>query len=502
MASLIVVEGLTADDKVPGAYAETKYGQGRVSVGSFPVKCLLIGYMLAAGSATVDQDIDQIVGQAEADTLYGARSQLASMASAAFAAVGEGGVELWGAPTAEAGAGVVADLDVTVGGAWSTSGHFYLYVGGRRHLIVVASTDNIAAVVARIEDVLEADANAPWAVTDASPVATIVVQNKGEHGLQYYAAVDTTSAPSGLTVTLEGAAVAGTGGLYAMLNGAGAPTLTTLLGLLEAETYDYIVSGFNDATSLAAIEAHVDAQALPTVGRLEHVVCATNDAYATAISRSATTLNAYRVSMLWDEYQEAHPCEWAAEFGAVRASLEGTSPWQNYIGRVLKAAKPKRYGPAVATHAELKAALNNGLSPVTTVGGECQIVRAIVTHCLNGTSPDYRCYDVPDAVVPDRIRKELVASWADFAASNPMVQDNPAAGEVLPSGVAYPDLWNARIYADLLDFQNNDLWIQDVDDYPPTSAWDDDSKRIVSAVPCVVRRPNAQVAISVRQIAS
>jgi len=499
---LIVVEGLTGDDKVPGAYAETKFGQGRVSIGSFPVKCLMIGYKLAGGTATVDQDVDMVPGQAEADGLYGARSQLAAMFSAAFGAVGEGGAEFWGAPTAEAGGGVVGDLDVTIGGAWSTSGYFTLYVGGRPYLIVVGATDNIAAVVARIETVVEADANAPWAVTDASPVATLVIQNKGEHGVQYYVGVDTSHAPSGLTVTLEGSPVAGTGGLYPMINGAGAPTLTTLLGLLEADEYDYIVSGFNDATSLAAIEAHVDAQAISTIGHLEHVVCATNQAYATAISRSATTLNAYRVCMLWDEYQEAHPSEWAAEFGAIRASREGSEPWQNYIGTQLRAAKPKRYGPAVATHAELKAALNNGLSPVTSVAGECQIVRAIVTHCLNGTSPDYRCYDLNDAIVPDRIRKEEIATWDVFAAANPAVQDDPAEGENVPSGVAYPALWNAQVYSDLIDFQDNRGWIQDVADYPPTSAWDSDSHRIVTAIPCVVRRINAQVAMSIRQIAS
>jgi phage tail sheath gpL-like len=502
MASLIVIDGLTADDKTPGGYAETKYGQGRVSIGAGAVKCLLIGYMLAAGSATVDSSVDQIFGQAEADALYGARSQLSSMAAAAFRAVGEGGVELWGAPTAEAGAAVTADIDITVGGAWSTNGWFDLYVGGRRHQIVVGATDNIAAVVARIESEIEKDPHAPWAVTDASPVATIVTQNKGAHGNQYYVAVDMKHAPAGLTVVPEGSEVAGTGGLYPMINGAGDPTMTTLLGLLEAEEYDIIVHGVNDATSLAAVEAHVDAQAISTIGHLEHVVCATNAAYATAIGLSATTLNAYRVCMLWDEYQEAHPCEWAAEFGAIRASREGTSPWQNYIGEELTAAKPKRYGPAVATHAELKAALNNGLSPVTTVNGVCKIVRPIVTHCLNGTSPDYRCYDLPDAVVPDRINKELLASWAAFAAANPSVQADPTEGENVPSGVAYPALWNTQVYSDMLTWQNENLWIMDVDEYPPTSGWDSDSKRIVTAAPCVVRPVNAQGAISVRQIAS
>jgi len=502
MATLIVIEGLTGDDKVPGAYAETKFGQGRVSIGAFAVKCLLIGYKLSGGSAVVDQDIDPIPGQTEADALFGARSHIASMAAAAYTSVGEGGVELWGAATAEDVAAVSADIDVTIGGAWTTSGSFTLYIGGRPYLIVVGATDNIAAVVARIESTVEADQHAAWAVTVASPVATIVIQNKGEHGLQYYAAVDTASAPTGLTVTLQGTPVAGTGGLYPFVTGAGAPVLTTLLGLLEADEYDFIVSGFNDATSLAAIEAHVDAQALSTIGHLEHIVCATNDAYATAISRSATTLNAYRACMLWDEYQEAHPSEWAAEFAAIRASREGSNPWQNYIGTQLRSAKPKRYGPAIATHAELKAALNNGLSPVTTVNGECQIVRAIVTHCLNGTSADYRCYDVPDAKVPDRIRQEEIAAWAEFAAANPAVQDNPADGETVPQGVGYPALWNAKVYGDMLTFQESNLWVQDVDDYPPTSAWDSDSKRIVTALPVVVRMINAQVAISVRQIAS
>jgi phage tail sheath gpL-like len=509
MASLIVVDGLTADDKTPGSYGETKFGQGRVSIGSFAVKCLLIGYLLAAGSATADQDIDAIPGMTEAYALYGERSQLAVMAEGAFSAVGEGGVELWGAPTAEAGGGVTASITVTIDGAtFSTNGSFDLYFRGKAYNITVLTTDTNEDVANRIESVLEADANSPALVAVAAGgvadeyVATITIQNKGEHGNQYYLAAVTSSAPSELEVTISGSPVAGTGGLYPFTSGAGAPTLTTLLALMEADEYDYIAYGFNDATSLAALEAYADAQALATVGHLEHIICATNDAYATAISRSATTLNAYRACMLWDEYQEAHPSEWAAEFAAIRASREGTNPWQNYIGQQLRSAQPKRYGPAIATHSELKAALNNGLSPVTTKGGECEIVRAIVTHCLSGSSPDYRCYDVPDAVVPDRVRKEVDALWAAWSANNPAVQDDPAEGENVPQGVGYPSLWNAGLYARLLRFQDENLWLQDVDDYPPTSAWDDDSKRIVSAIPLIVRPINAQLAFSVRQIAS
>ena len=510
MASLIVVEGLTADDKVPGAYGETKFGQGRVSIGSFAVKCLLIGYMLTAtGSATPDQDIDQIPGMTEAYALYAPRSQMALMAEAAFSAVGEGGVELWGAPTAEAGAGVTAEITVTIDGTpFATNGSFDLYLRGKRYNIGVLTTDDNEDVADRIEAVLEADANSPVLVAVAAGgvadeyEATLTVQNAGEHGNQYYLAEDTANAPAALSVTISGTPVSGTGGLYPFTTGSGAPTLTTLLALLEADEYDYIAYGFNDASSLAALETYVDAQALATVGHLEHIVCATNDAFATAISRSATTLNAYRACMLWDEYQEAHPSEWAAEFAAIRASREGTNPWQNYIGQQLRSAQPKRYGPAVATHAELKAALNNGLTPVTTVASECEIVRAIVTHCLNGTDPDYRCYDLPDAVVPDRVRKEIVAEWGVFAENNPTVQDDPAEGENVPQGVGYPALWNAGLYAMLLRFQDENLWLQDVDDYPPTSAWDSDSKRIVSAAPTVVRRVNAQMVVSVRQIAS
>lgn len=506
MATLIVIEGLTADDKVPGAYGETKFGQGKVSIGSFEVKCLLIGYKVSGGSATDDTDIDPIPGQAEADALYGARSVLAGMARAAFAAVGEGGVSLYGAPTAEDGAAVAATATITITGTWTTAGSFLLYAGGVAYTVAVAATDTIQNVADRIAALFSADSYLPFtAAVGAGPgyVVTLTAANGGEHMNQYYIASDDASRPSGMTVALAGGTPV-SGGLvpFGDTPGSGAPTLTTLLALMTSEQYDYIVTAFNDATSLAALEAHVDAQALATVGRLEHMIAATNDVLATATSRAQTTLNAYRACMLWDEYQEALPCYWAAEFGAIRASREGTNPWQNYIGRAMLAAKPKRYGPNKATHAELKSALNVGLSPLQTYGGDVQIVRAIVTHCLDGTAPDYRCYDLPDAKVPDRVRQEIVALWGEHAAGNPAVQDNPAEGEDVPSGVTYPILWNSVLTAALYVFQDTNLWIQEVADNLPTSAYDDDSDRIVSAVPLVVRKINAQLGFSVRQIAA
>jgi len=52
MAGYTIV-GWTSDDKVPGFVGETVFGAGKVSAGSLPFYCLVVGQM-TTGTATVD----------------------------------------------------------------------------------------------------------------------------------------------------------------------------------------------------------------------------------------------------------------------------------------------------------------------------------------------------------------------------------------------------------------------------------------------------------------
>lgn len=125
----IVIPGFVDSDKVPGAVVETVYGRGKQSIGSNPVLLVVTGNKLASGTATADQDINQVFSTADADNLYGAGSEIAMQC---YAALQFPGVALFGAPVAEAvTAPASATLTLTVVGAWSTTGTILIRLAGR-----------------------------------------------------------------------------------------------------------------------------------------------------------------------------------------------------------------------------------------------------------------------------------------------------------------------------------------------------------------------------------
>jgi hypothetical protein len=207
--------------------------------------------------------------------------------------------------------------------------------------------------------------------------------------------------------------------------------------------------------------------------------------------------------MLWYENSETHPSELAATVGAIRNVIEPTSPNYNYDDFPVPGAVPQRYPADKPLHATLKAALNSGLTPLIEKNGVVSIVRGIVTHCLNGSVPDYRCLDWGDAIVPDRVSKELSTEWIGvFKAANPWVGADAVGSEKDPvPGVGTPNKWNSSVYGQLKQFEKN-LWLQDVDLNLPVTEYDSDRAALVSAVPVVVRKQQHSIGISVRQQAA
>ena len=499
----ITIPALASDDKVPGRYGETKYGQGQKSF-AVSNRCLITGNPLAAGTMTgggaVAGDLDRIYDVADADTKLGAGSEAALMA---YAALKVPGVELWAAPVLEAPTGAAAaTLTITIGGTWAGTGTLTYYVGDKVFVCSVAdgglgspaaenaTVDNMAAVIG-------ADARLFCSTVDpAGAVLTLTLRTKGLRGNTYYVKQDTSDAPTGLTSVLAGGAAVGD--LTPFSGGAGTGELSpTTITLISTQEFGRIAVAQNDAVHLALWEAHVDSEASPLIGHLEHIVCGANALQAAAVALAQTTLNAERAELLWSQFDRMAPAAWVAEMAARRAVLEGQTPNYNYDGMVLDSCAGQE--PVdVPLHSEQKSALNEGVTPLKTVVGETQVVRAITTKCLDGTAPDYRTLDVGEAIVPDRVRADLIVVGDGYTQENPWAGPDPSDEEGPTPGVATPSGWNSKVEAYLLDRQD-DNWITDVADNLPESEWDATAKRIMSAVPCIVRALNHQIGISVRQ---
>lgn len=291
------------------------------------------------------------------------------------------------------------------------------------------------------------------------------------------------------------------GGVFFIL-GSGTDDVDDALDGTEDVTNDYIAAAHNDATNVGKIETAVNAKAAFEVGRLEQYVVATNGSLTAAIALGQTAMNDQLGQCVWDQYGVEHPSRTAARMAALRSVTEGAQPNTKYDALALPGAAPHYSDADVPNRATLKSALNNSLTPLVTVNGTKQIVRAICSRSLNGATPDYRTYDAADVAVPIRIRKELVALGDQLREENPFM--GPDVGDGLPEeGTLTPYLWNTQVEAKLREWASPRFnWITDVDNNLPESEWDNDAKRIMSAIPTVVKPKSHQLGILVRQTAA
>lgn len=495
----IVIPGLTNSFKVPGAYRETKYGQGKVSIGAIPVKLVVTGTKTTAGLATADQDIQPIYSDDDADTYLGLASEAAMQC---YAALQIPGVTLYAAPVAENGSAVAATLTYTFGGTWTTDGTVTVYLAGRAIQATITSGMTTTQAAAALRDAINQTDRLPMTATAAVAVTTATVRSKGVRGNDYISRKDLSAAPSGLTLTLAGG-TALTGGMVPFSGGTGADSVAPLLSLLATDVYDIQAWAQNDTTNAALIKAALVSESGPLIMHLEHAIFGQTRSLSTATSFASSTLNAYRCSVVWLENCEAAPSYVAAQVAAIRSVLISDNPnyrFDNYVCPTIPAQSQKADIPLLS---ELNTALNNGVTPLTTNPDKTvKIVRAIQSHCLNGSAPDYRTLDWGDVDVPDRLSKELGAQWDLWAAANEYVGPDPAEGEEPPpAGTGTPSLWNAEVVSVLKDAEQAN-WVTAVDSNLPVSEWNNDAKRIMSAASCVVRPQNHQIGLSIRQVAA
>lgn len=498
MASIMPILGWTSDDKVPGDYRQTVYGSGRISVGSFPVKLLVTGTKLSTGSMTADQDIEPIISLDDAADKLGAGSTAYLQCKAALNVPG---VNIYAAPPAEASGAVGGACTITFGGTWTESGTVKFWLDNEYVEVSVGATEDSTAAGGRAREQFGSLDDGPAAVSGSTTACILTSRSLGTQGNAHKLYYDMSEAPTGLTVTVtSGTALHPR--LYPFAGGTGTESLANVIALLKSDTYDYIAVAQTDATNAALVEAHMSSEAVSTIKHLEHAIFGATSTLVAATSLAQTTLNDYRSAVVWSENCETHPACIAATAAAVRSVIEPTNPNYNFDDTPLPGVAVQRFKADKPLHASLKSALNAGVTPLIDKNGAACVARGIVTHCLNGSVPDYRCLDWGDAIVPDYVSKQLGAAWTSFKEANPYVGPDPAGSEPEPpEGVGTPSRWNAVVYAILKDDETRNL-VQDVDDNLPQTQYDADRSALVSAVPCVVRKQQHAIGISVRQQAA
>jgi phage tail sheath gpL-like len=499
--------GVSASYKVPGFFGKIIFGAGTVSAGAVRLVCLLVGMKTSAGSLTVDSQIADGTSQEEADSYAGAGSQLARMA---YSALQVPTVKLKMAAVTEPGGGTAATVTIVLTGTITAAGETHIRIAGKSYKTAFLATDTLDTIGAAVVAKISSDTRCPFsaAYNSSTDTITLTCRNKGTQGRDWivYWVTDDIAA-SGLIGTIAGSSTVNTGGVRAgaASSGTGSEDVTSLLTKLLTNRYARVAVGHNDTTNAALWEAHVNAKALATTMLYDQLVFGFNGTYANAISLAATTLNAHRAQVVWHRNSESHPCEIAAYVAAKRSVVEQATWVPDYDGLELTPIAPQAFDADKPTPPEQDAALNNGVTPCTTVNGVAVCVRAITTYCRNGTAQDERCLDIGDAVCPDQAMIDLQLFWStEFRPANPYVGPDPAEGDPEPpSGVAFPKLWNGKVVQKLEEWGRAG-WMK----FPPTGIWAptstfvEASEAIATVIPLPVRRLQHRTDQVMRQTAS
>jgi phage tail sheath gpL-like len=421
----------------------------------------------------------------------------------------------WPVTAASAQLGSTATYQVTLT-------HKTLGAGGNAQLLFVDSTQiPSGCLISDITSYLGTGTPATWVLTTSYPVGAMT-QPTTANGYFYKATTGGTSGASqptwpttvggtvtdgSVTWTCAGAIL--TGGVIPFAFGSGVESAANAIAATATQQYDRIALGHFDATNAALWKTQVDANAGPTFNILEQVVIATNGTEAAAQSLAQTTLNDTRFEVLNAVNCETHPCEIAASFAAQRETTEGQNWCAGYDGAPILGVSPQSQPLDSPSHASQIVALNNGVTPIQTINGVAVIVRAITTHSLNGSTPDYSCLDTNQITVPDQVRQDVRLYWTTYyKPQNPVVQDNPPTsalgqlGAFPPSGVATPALWNAAVYQKLKNYEKGVGFpypqIVSVDLNLPNSVYSYSQNCIVSAIPVIPINVQHQIGVSVR----
>lgn len=498
-------------NKDPGYYAQTRFGQGPTATGR--LKLLLVGLKASSGGTlTPNTQFRRVLNPDEAATLAGAGGELARMADAAFRKATN--CEVYIAAPAAAGGAAAATATITIDGTWTSSGQWKYRVCGDEISDGIASTDTQQSVAEGVRDYINARPRLAVSATAVAGevadewVVTLAAKSAGVRGNDYILVQDTSELPSGATSVIAGGSSTTNGGKR-FTGGSGTEDIATLLTNEFDLYFDRFAFAQRDASNVAKLEAQVDAKAGPFEQRLQHCVGAFNSASLSTVSAiTQTTINDPRFEILWMTNGETPAPEYAAEHAADRASIEEDTPNVGYDGKALPGIRAHTDGsssvaPDVPDHATRVAALDAGVTPLTTVDGQVVIVRAVTTRSLTEDSTvDDRTVDTSDAWVPDWVNRRVRRLYLeDFKPKNPRVRDDFAPEENPPrrTGIATPKLWKAFAMRWMLTWQEAAI-VTKVESNPVVAQFNPNAKRIVSRIPVIPLPLHHQIEVSVEQI--
>lgn len=535
----IIVPGVPSSRKTPGITFNVVLGGPGSSSGSATKSIMLLGNMIAsaitgaspalsvaAGTATVATPVF-VASDSDAQTLFGAGSELHRMALAVFAQYPD--ATLYACPVADAG-GTAASGVITFATTASAAYTVRLKLCGQTIDVPVASGDTAAVIAAAVADAINDALTLPFTAQNSTGAVTVTAKQTGPRGSVIV--VDAYFVPAGSTLetrittssTSSGAGTTGIwsststlGGEITLTNGATQDSFANALAAINPTRYDRLVCACIEATNADLVVTELNAQAGPTVQLLEQAIMATSATYANAVTL-ATGRNASRLQVAWHHASVLPPPDVAAQVAAARlagdayagGSLvgEASDPAANLDGVNLASVPMQRLPADRPTGTEIENALNNGLAVIGTSAlrpGYGALVRSVTSRSTASGVPNYAVIDTAYVTVcdyaADDLRSYLATELAgaklgaDDASGNPVTR---APNVTTPSAIRSLIFGRLKTYeadAILRDVSLNDaLLVVEADGTTPG--------RVNCEIPCEPITALHQVAGNVRQLAS
>lgn len=234
--------------RLPGAYFELDNSMANTAQAN--QRALIIGQITAAGIATPNVPIIS-GGVGDAQIQGGAGSMLHLMTQ--IYRLNDAFGEVWYLPLSDATGAVAATGSVNFTAAPTAAGTISLYIAGTLIAVPVAASQTPASIATAVVAAINSSpiilpVTAMVDGTTASKV-DITARNAGIAGndidirMNYLGTTGGQATPAGLVYTIT-----------PMANGALNPTLTTALGNLGNQSFDFIINPYTDATSLNAVQ--------------------------------------------------------------------------------------------------------------------------------------------------------------------------------------------------------------------------------------------------------
>jgi phage tail sheath gpL-like len=535
----ISVPGVPPSRKTPGITFNVVLGGPGSSSGSATKTLILLGNMIgtaitgaspalsvAAGTATVVTPVF-VASDSDAQTLFGAGSELHRMALAVFAQYPD--ASLYACPVADAG-GIAASGVLTFTTTASAAYTVRLKLCGQTIDVPVASAATATVIAAAVADAIN-DANAlPFTAQNSVGAVTVTAKQTGPRG--GVIVVDAYFVPAGSTLetrittnsTSSGAGTTGIwsststlGGEITLTNGATQDSFANALAAINPTRYDRIVCACIDATNADLVVAELNAQAGPTVQLLEQAVMATSATYANAVTL-ATGRNASRMQVAWHHASVLPPPDVAAQVAAARlagdayagGSLvgEASDPAANLDGVNLATVPMQRLPADRPTGTEIENALNNGLAVIGTSAlrpGYGALVRSVTSRSTASGVPNYAVIDTAYVTVCDHAADDLRSYLATELAGAKLGADDASGNPVTRApNVTTPSAIRSLIFGRLKTYES-DAILRDVslnDALLVVEADGTTPGRVNCEIPCEPITALHQVAGNVRQLAS